>query len=124
VTFAVATPFQHAAAVALAAGDDYYARLRASYRARRDRLCDGLEEVGFGVRRPEGTYFAVADIRPLGYDDDVTFCRTLVERVGIAAIPVSAFVSGKGTRHLVRFAFCKDDATLDEGLRRLRRLKG
>jgi hypothetical protein len=33
-------------------------------------------------------------------------------------------VSGKGTRHLVRFAFCKDDATLDEGLRRLRRLKG
>jgi hypothetical protein len=27
-------------------------------------------------------------------------------------------------RHLVRFAFCKDDATLDEGLRRLRRLKG
>jgi N-succinyldiaminopimelate aminotransferase len=124
VTFAVATPFQHAVAAALAAGDDYYARLGAAYRARRDRLCDGLEEVGFGVRRPEGTYFAVADIRPLGYDDDETFCRTLVERVGIAAIPVSAFASGKGIRHLVRFAFCKDDATLDEGLRRLRRLKG
>ena len=97
---------------------------RAEYLARRDRLCDGLADVGFAVRRPEGTYFALADIRPLGYDEDETFCRTLVERVGVAAIPVSAFVAEKRVRHLVRFAFCKDDATLDEGLRRLRRLKG
>ena len=124
VTFAVATPFQHAAAAALPADDGYYATLRAGYLARRDRLCEGLEDVGFGVRRPEGTYFVLADIRPLGYDDDETFCRTLVERVGVAAIPVSAFAAGKSLRHLVRFAFCKDDATLDEGLRRLRRLRG
>ena len=124
VTFAVATPFQHAAAAALLAPDAYYARLCADYRARRDRLCDGLAEIGFGVRPPEGTYFALADIRPLGYDDDDTFCRTLVERVGVAAIPVSAFTAEKRLRHLVRFAFCKDDTTLEEALRRLRRLKG
>ena len=124
VTFAVATPFQHAAAAALAAPDRYYARLRSDYRARRDRLCEGLVEVGFGVRPPEGTYFAVGDIRPLGYDDGDTFCRTLVERVGVAAIPVSAFTAERRLRHLVRFAFCKDDATLDEALRRLRRLQG
>jgi N-succinyldiaminopimelate aminotransferase len=123
VTFAVATPFQHAVAAALAAPDEYFARLQADYRARRDRLCDGLTEIGFGVHPPEGTYFALGDIRPLGYDDDETFCRTLVERVGVAAIPVSAFVAGRRVRHLVRFAFCKDDETLDEGLRRLRRLK-
>jgi N-succinyldiaminopimelate aminotransferase len=120
VTFAVATPFQHAAALALGAGDAYYDGLRTGYRARRDRLCDGLEEAGFEVRRPEGAYFALADIRPLGHDDDVAFCRSLVERVGVAAIPVSAFVAGARVRHLVRFAFCKDDATLDEALRRLR----
>ena len=124
VTFAVATPFQHAAAVALAAPDEYYARLRADYLARRDRMCEGLADVGFAVRPPEGTYFALADIRPLGYDDDDTFCRTLVERVGVAAIPASAFAADRAVRHLVRFAFCKDDATLEEGLRRLRRLKG
>ncbi len=123
-TFAVATPFQHAAVAALGAGDDYYARLQAEYLVRRNRLCDGLADVGFAVRPPEGTYFALADIRPLGYDDGVTFCRTLVERVGVAAIPASAFAAGKRLNHLVRFAFCKDDATLEEGLRRLRRLKG
>ena len=124
VTFCIATPFQHAMAAALGAGDDYYEGLRADYRARRDRLCEGLEEAGFGVRKPEGTYFALADIRPLGGDDDVAFCRALPARVGVAAIPVSAFYDGPGApRHLVRFAFCKKDATLEEGLRRLRKLK-
>jgi aspartate/methionine/tyrosine aminotransferase len=44
--------------------------------------------------------------------------------VGVAAIPVSAFVVDGHLRHLVRFAFCKDDATLDEALRRLRQLEG
>jgi N-succinyldiaminopimelate aminotransferase len=124
VTFAVATPFQHAVATALGAPDWYYSSLRADYLSRRDRLCDGLEAAGFAVRRPEGSYFALADVRPLGFDDDRVFCRHLVEKVGVAAIPVSAFVADGHLRHLVRFAFCKDDATLDEGLRRLRRLRG
>jgi N-succinyldiaminopimelate aminotransferase len=124
VTFCVATPFQHAIAAALATSDAYYERLRQDYRARRDRLCDGLAEAGFGVREPEGTYFALADIRPLGWDDDVAFCRALPAKVGVAAIPVSAFYAdAKAVRHLVRFAFCKNDATLDEGLRRLRKLR-
>jgi len=124
VTFCVATPFQHAIAAALATSEAYYERLREDYRARRDRLCDGLAEAGFGVREPEGTYFALADIRPLGWDDDVAFCRALPAKVGVAAIPVSAFYAdAKAVRHLVRFAFCKNDATLDEGLRRLRKLR-
>ena len=69
--------------------------LRADYRARRDRLCDGLAAVGFDVRPPEGTYFALADVRPLGFDDDAAFCRQLVETVGVAAIPVSAFTADR-----------------------------
>ena len=124
VTFAVSTPFQHAVATGLAAADSYYAELREDYRRRRDRMCDGLEAAGFEVRRPEGTYFALADVRPLGFEDGREFCLSLVERVGVAAIPVSAFAADGRLRHLVRFAFCKDDATLDEGLRRLQRLKG
>jgi N-succinyldiaminopimelate aminotransferase len=123
VTFAVSTPFQHAVATGLAAPDAYYTGLREDYRRRRDRLCEGLEAAGFGVRRPEGTYFALADVRPLGFEDGRKFCLSLIEKVGVAAIPVSAFAADGRLRHLVRFAFCKDDATLDEALRRLRRLK-
>lgn len=121
-TFCTATPLQHAMATALAADDAYFATLAADYRARRDRLCDGLAGAGFGVLVPEGTYFALADVRPLGWDDDVAFCRMLPERVGVAAIPKSAFhLDGRPTPY-VRFAFCKTDAVLDEGVRRLRRL--
>jgi N-succinyldiaminopimelate aminotransferase len=122
--FAVATPFQHAMATALATGDDYFVQLAADYRARRDRLCDGLGALGLDVIVPAGTYFALADIRPLGFGDDVEFCRRLPEAVGVAAIPVSAFCrTDSTTRHLVRFAFCKRDETLGESLRRLQKLR-
>jgi N-succinyldiaminopimelate aminotransferase len=125
VTFCNGTPFQHAAVAALAADDAFFADLRRGYRARRDRLCTGLREVGFGVLEPEGTYFAQADIRPLGFQDGEAFCRMLPERVGVAAIPTTAFYETKAlARHLVRFAFCKTDATLDAALARLGRLSG
>ena len=124
VTFAVNTPGQYAMSVALRAPDAYFEGFLAEYRVRRDRLCTGLREAGFAVTPPAGTYFAVADIRPLGYADAVPFCRELPERLGVAAIPASAFYARPDAgRHLVRFAFCKTDAVLDEGLRRLRRLK-
>jgi N-succinyldiaminopimelate aminotransferase len=123
VTYAVATPFQHAMAAALQAPDDYYQDLCEGYRARRDRLCEGLADIGLVVAEPSGTYFANADIRPLGFEDDVAFCRVLPERVQVAAIPLSAFLMDGGARHMVRFAFAKDLATLDEAIRRLRRLK-
>ena len=124
VTFAVNTPGQYAMSVALRAPDAYFEGFLAEYRVRRDRLCAGLREAGFAVTPPAGTYFAVADIRPLGYADAVPFCRELPERLGGAAIPASAFYARPDAgRHLVRFAFCKTDAVLDEGLRRLRRLK-
>ena len=121
VTFCNGTPFQYAVAEALALGDDYFDELRRDYRARRDRLCAGLRAVGFGVLEPAGTYFVCVDIRPLGFDDDMELCRRLPEAVGVAAIPNSAFyVHEEAGRHLVRFAFCKSDPVLDEGIARLR----
>ena len=105
---------------ALRAGDDYFAGFLADYRARRDRLCEGLASVGFDVLVPAGTYFVCTDIRPLGFTDDMTLCRMLPEAVGVAAIPNSAFyVNKEEGRHLVRWAFCKTDAVLDAGIARL-----
>ena len=121
VTFCNSTPFQHAVAKALALGDEYFDTLREDYRGRRDRLCAGLRDVGFTVMQPAGTYFVCVDIRPLGFSDDMELCRRLPEAVGVAAIPNSAFyVNKEAGRHLVRFAFCKSDPVLDEGIARLR----
>lgn len=124
ITFCNGTPFQHAMAAAFRAPDDYFTDFLAGYRARRDKLCEGLAEVGLEVLTPAGTYFVQTDIRPLGYGDDVEFCRMLPARVGVAAIPTSAFYSRRETgKHLVRWAFCKTDAVLDEALRRLAKLR-
>ncbi|MEZ4648397.1 MAG: aminotransferase class I/II-fold pyridoxal phosphate-dependent enzyme [Candidatus Eisenbacteria bacterium] len=120
LTFAVATPFQHAMVRGLGAPDSYFSELRTAYMERRELLVDALRAAGFGVAAPEGTYFVLADLTPLGWHDDVAFCRYLVEEVGIAAVPPSVFYENMDEgRRLVRFAFCKQMDTLREAARRL-----
>lgn len=129
LTFATATPLQHAAAMAVAPGgpgDAAAAELAAELKGARDYLCGALRELGFGVTVPAGTYFVLADYTAvgerLGLRDDVAFCRHLTAEVGVAAIPPSAFYSDPARgRSLVRFAFCKRRATLEEAVERLRR---
>jgi aspartate/methionine/tyrosine aminotransferase len=124
LTFATATPFQHAAAVALAAPESYYTELRTMYRSKRDLLVKGLADIGFLVHVPDGSYFILADHTPFGFADDVSFCRHLVKEIGVAAIPPTSFYERKELgRSLVRFAFCKTDESLREALTRLTALK-
>lgn len=124
LTFAVATPLQHAAAEALANGEEYVRGLVEEYRGSRDFLAGALERVGLRVFPTEGTYFIMADHSALGFEDDVAFCRHLTAEVGVAAIPPSAFYSHKELgKHLVRFAFCKRRETLEEAAKRLQRLR-
>lgn len=128
LTYVGGAPFQPAVALALDTEDAWVAELRRSLQARRDRLARGLSDIGFAVHDSHGTYFLCADPRPLGYDDSTEFCADLPEKVGVAAIPMSAFCDPAAPHadlwnHLVRFTFCKRDDTLDEALRRLAALK-
>ena len=123
LTFTSGAPFQPAVAGALALGNDYFDALRADLQARRDLLCDGLEDLGFGVHRPQGTYFVTTDIRPLGHTDGIDFCRMLPERTGVVAIPHQVFYDNpEPGRPLVRWAFCKQPQILQEALTRLQKL--
>ncbi|MEW5811255.1 MAG: pyridoxal phosphate-dependent aminotransferase [Actinomycetota bacterium] len=117
-------PFQPAVAAALDTGDDWVDALCRSFQSRRDRLATALTEIGFDVFDSYGTYFLTADPRPLGFDDGRAFCTELIERVGVAAIPMSAFCDPAAShagdwKHLVRFAFCKREQTLDEAIQRM-----
>jgi len=123
LTFATATPLQWGAAAALGAPATYYEELTNAYRRRRNLLASGLTEVGFEVFVPAGTYFMMADHRAFGQPDDVSFVRHLIETAGVAAIPPSAFHSGSDGDHLVRFAFCKDEATLSAAVDRMSALR-
>jgi N-succinyldiaminopimelate aminotransferase len=120
-------PFQPAVAYALEHEDAWVAALRDSLQAKRDTLSAALASLGFDVHDSVGTYFLCADPRPLGFGDSTTFCEELPHRAGVAAIPMAAFCDPGGApeawNHLVRFAFCKRDATLEEAIRRLSVLK-
>ena len=128
LTYVGGAPFQPAVARALDDEDGWVETLRGTFQKRRDRLADALSDIGFGVHDSHGTYFLCADPRPLGYVDSATFCAELPERAGVAAIPMSAFCDPDSGHfddwnHLVRFAFCKRDETMEEAIRRLQVLK-
>ena len=121
LTYAVSTPMQHAAAVALGLGQDYYDTLQDDYRRRRDLLLPSLEGLGLTVYPPQGTYFVMCNHSALGKGDDRAFCRWLVESKGVAAIPPGSFYTDPASgADLVRFAFCKSDDLLRKAGERLR----
>jgi len=123
MTFTNGTPFQHAVAHGLSLGDEVFDDLTARYRERRDQLCAGLRALGFEVFDVGGTYFATVDIRSIGFDDGMAFCTDLPARVGVAAVPEVVFYDDKRVgAPLVRFAFCKSEALIAEGLARLAKL--
>jgi N-succinyldiaminopimelate aminotransferase len=124
ITYVNGAPFQPAIAVGLGLGDDFYAQLAKTLAHKRDVLCDGLRSAGFDVFVPQGTYFATVDIRPVGGDDGLEFCRSLPGRCGVVAVPSSVFYEDPATgRHLVRFAFCKRTEVLTEAAERLAALR-
>jgi N-succinyldiaminopimelate aminotransferase len=124
LTFTTPPNLQRAVAVGLAKDDAYFAALSGALQAKRDRLARGLAAIGFGVLEARGSYFITADIKPLGFaGDDSAFCRHIIETVGVAAIPVSAFYAGDAPGDYARFAFCKQDHVLDEALARLAALR-
>ncbi|MCF2537863.1 pyridoxal phosphate-dependent aminotransferase [Streptomyces sp. FB2] len=123
LTYVSAGPFQYAVAEALSLPDSYFDDFRADMLAKRNILAGGLEEAGFSVYRPAGTYFITADIRPLGESDGIEFCRTLPERAGVVAIPTAVFYDHRDQgAPFVRFAFCKQTHVLEEAASRLKTL--
>jgi N-succinyldiaminopimelate aminotransferase len=121
LTFVSGGPFQYAIAQALALPDSYYTTLRQDLQNQRDLLTRGLAGLGFEVYPPQGTYFVLTDVRPLGERDGLEFCRTLPERVGVVAIPAALFYDHtEPVRTQVRFAFCKRPQVLNQALDRLK----
>lgn len=124
ITFVSGGPLQPAVAHALDHELPWVDGLRESLQGKRDRLSAGLAEAGFTVHPSLGTYFVCADVRPLGYSDATELAWQLPERIGVVAVPVSVFTDHPdGWKHLLRFAFCKRDEVLDEGISRLHKLR-
>ncbi len=120
LTVAAAAPLQVAGITALELPASYYEEMVAGYAARRETIMRILADAGFEARPPSGAYYVMADCSHLGLGDDVATARHLVEHVGVATVPGSSFFSDPADgAHLLRFAFCKELATLEAAGERL-----
>ncbi len=127
LTFAGGGPFQVGVAAGLGLGGEVFDAVRSSLQDRRDLLVSGLRSAGFDVIVPDAGYFTVADAAPLGFEGGAQLCREMPERIGVAAVPVSAFTSAAGPnaarmRSLVRFAHCKSADSIHQAVDRLQKL--
>jgi aminotransferase len=123
LTVGAAAPLQEAGVVALNLPESYYVDLAREYAKRRDWMLEMLERAGFRCSRPRGAYYVMADFSAHSHDDDVTFTKYLIEKIGIAAVPGSSFfansIDGGGW---IRFCFPKKYDTLKEAEVRLAKL--
>ncbi len=122
LTYVNGAPFQGAVARGLRLDDGFFDGLRATMQRRRDLLAAGLVDAGFTIAPTAGSYFIVANGEPLGLTDAAASARALAVDPGVVAIPLSAF-GGAVSASALRFAFCKPDAVIAEGVRRLQSLR-
>ncbi|MGY5765201.1 aminotransferase class I/II-fold pyridoxal phosphate-dependent enzyme [Brachybacterium sp. DNPG3] len=120
LTYTSGAPFQGAVAEGLRMDAAAFAAIADDLRGKRDLLVDGLRTAGFRVAMPASGYFAVADGSVLGEPDAEALCDRLPEEAGVVAIPLSAFCRDRpDARPLLRVAFCKDTATIEQAVERL-----
>ena len=125
LTYSSGPAFQPAVAQALNLPDAFFERFAADLGQQGEILASGLEQAGIPVIRPKGTYFLVADVRNFDLNDAAEVARMMPERVGVAAIPMSAFVHPENQQDyqgLLRFAFCKKREVISDAVERLQLL--
>ena len=117
LTVGAAAPLMEAAVTGLNFGDEYYQELQAHYTHMKNLFAGGLQQLGFRITEPQGAYYVLLDVSEFGVQDDYAFAAWMAEKVGVAAVPGSSFFR-EPVHHLVRFHFAKEDATLNEALKR------
>jgi aspartate aminotransferase len=118
---------QHAANAALRLPMEDFARTRATFQKRRDAMVAGLESVpGVRCRKPEGAFYAFADVRglyglewgqkTLENDEDIAFW--LLDRAHVAVVPGSGF----GQPGYLRFSYATSEERIAAGIASMRRV--
>ena len=120
LTFTTPPNLQWAVAEGLGKPDDWFESMRAGFAASRTRLIEGLRTAGFVVLPADATWFVSIDLPASGIAlDDVTFAERMAREVGVVSIPMSAFYEADPITTVARLCYAKDDATIDEAVRRM-----
>jgi aspartate/methionine/tyrosine aminotransferase len=91
---------------------------RQEFARRRDRLADGLQNLGLGLSAiPQGAFYLYVDVSSTGMGS-YEFCWRLIDEYHVAVTPGIDFGSHLAER-FVRFAYTTDMASIDLGVERL-----
>lgn len=112
VTFTTSSFVQYGLADFMAECPEHARELPAFYQQKRDLFCKLLEDSRFRIHPSRGTYFQLADYAAISNKPDMEFVTWLTQEQGVAAIPLTPFYETAPGTHIIRFCFCKDDATL------------
>ena len=121
VTYAVNGAIQRAYAE-FVTRDPVSAEVTPFYQEKRDRFLSLIEGSRFRPLPCCGTYFQMLDYSAITDERDCDFALRLIREHGVAAIPISPFLSGAEPGPVLRFCFAKRDDTLARAAERLRRV--
>jgi len=119
--YGIFQPIQIASIIALNGPQDCVAAIRDTYRERRDTLINGLNRIGWPVKRPRGTMFVWARI-PNQYQHmgSVEFSKFLIREAQVAVSPGLGF--GEYGNDYVRFALIENNMRINQAVRGIRRV--
>ncbi|CAN5692543.1 pyridoxal phosphate-dependent aminotransferase [soil metagenome] len=111
---------QHATRVAL---DEieltraFQSKTRAAYKARRDVIVTGLNDLGLRTPTPQGAFYVMADLTPIDADETVA-ATTLLERAHVAVVPGTDFEAPG----FARLSYATSMEQIETALERIKRL--
>jgi alanine-synthesizing transaminase len=118
--YGIFQPVQIAAIVAMRHCDAAIESVAAEYQERRDTLCDGLERLGWEVKRPQASMFVWAKI-PEQWSEmgSIEFAMKLLDEGGVAVSPGRGF--GEEGEGYLRLAIVENSQRLRQAVRQIGR---
>jgi len=119
--FSCDTPKQVALASFLKKKENYLG-LGQFMQERRDYFQKGMLQTKLKPLHTHGSYFQVYSYEGISNDPEKDFAIYLTKKYGVATIPVASFYQQDLNNQVLRFCFCKKEATLDAAIERLIKL--
>jgi aspartate/methionine/tyrosine aminotransferase len=119
--FGLFRAIQYAATKALSGSQACIKRTLHIYKKRVNLFCDGLNEMGWEIRRPKATFYVWCRI-PLKYSalTSMEFSELMIRDIGVAPAPGTGF--GEYGEGYVRFAMVVNEKRIREALTRIKGL--
>jgi len=118
LVFSAPAPMQVALATVVAKPESY-TNLGEFYQRKRDLLINSMAGTRLEIVPSHSSFFMLARFRGFSSVSDKDFVLELLREKQVGTIPLSSFYGDGTDTGMIRLSFCKDDATLLEGGRRL-----